>query len=86
MFMKAGRKDGEKAGMKLLAWAVKRDVDRVERRWGNQGTREFCQAVETMMDAVLAAIERDELFVLYMARQPILRNFEESDDFYSRED
>lgn len=73
----------EKAGMKLLAFAIKRNVDRVERRYRNQATRELCQGIAATCDLIIDYVERDVLFTIYVGTYPSLPNFFDDDVAYS---
>lgn len=76
----------EKAGMKLLMYAMKRNVDRVERRYRNKGTRQLCQSFASLCDEVLRYIEDDHEFTVFVAWQPQLPDYSTDDVAYGEED
>lgn len=74
---------GATAGMKLLAFAIKRNVERVERRYRNEETRALCQAFAAAADAVLEHVEEQRRFAIIVAFQPELWDYETDDEAYS---
>lgn len=63
------RSEQEIAGLKLLAFAVKRNVDRVERRYRNKATREACQQLAALADGIIECAETGVAFSVFIGRQ-----------------
>lgn len=76
----------EVAGLKLLANAIKRNVERVERRYRNKATREACQAMAAAADAIIQHAETQRRFAVYVAFQPSLLDYADNDALYAEED
>jgi deoxycytidylate deaminase len=76
----------EVAGLKLLATAIKRNVERVERRYRNKATREACQAMAAAADAIIQHAEHQRHFTVYVAFQPGLIDYETDDSEYGAQD
>jgi len=76
----------EVAGLKLLAFAIKRNVERVERRYRNRATREACQALALAADAIIEHAEGQARFTLFVAHQPTWFDYSSSDVAYGVED
>jgi len=58
-----------RAGIKLLVTAMRRNIDRVERRYRNKQTREACQAMAALCNGVFEALEEDRPFTVYLGKQ-----------------
>jgi len=74
----------EAAGMKLLAFAIKRNVERVERRYRNAETRMLCQVMANVADTIIEHVENQRAFTVYVAHQAPIPDFFETDDWYAR--
>lgn len=70
------------AGSRLLLHAIKRNVERVERRYRNKRTRELCQQFAHLCDEGLRMLDEDKSFAVFMSWQPTLPDYESTDEAY----
>lgn len=73
-------------GSKLLFHAMKRNVERVERRYRDSVTREHCQAIAQLCDEALRMIGEGKRFTVFLSWQPTLIDYSESDIAYGMDD
>jgi len=58
-----------RAGIKLLITEMRKEVERVERRYRNKHTRETCQAIFSLCDSMWEALLEDRPFTIYLGKQ-----------------
>lgn len=74
------------AGSRLLFHAIKKNVERVERRYRNTKTRERCSQMANLCDEALRMIEEGKEFAVFLSWQPSLPDYETTDDAYALDD
>lgn len=76
----------ELAGMRLLCFAVKRNTDRVRRRYRNDATQHLCGLFEKACDDVLQCVEQQRAFDVFVVYQTAMFDYVTDDTAYGEDD